>query len=127
MSVPPLVTNTLIVLLNQQLFQDHELSQIRHLFSFKNSVPLRTIITLKGMGRVLIVYEKNEDAKRAREQYHGWNFSSAECTLRVYYGEHTKPEWLDPDPSKRMSYLSIPKPSKNFLLSPPGFHPSNRR
>ncbi|KAJ3273246.1 hypothetical protein HDV01_004604 [Terramyces sp. JEL0728] len=36
---------------------------------------------------------------------------------------HTDLNWLNPEPSIRMSYLNIPEPERNFLLSPPGSPP----
>ncbi|KAJ3277213.1 hypothetical protein HK104_003550 [Borealophlyctis nickersoniae] len=43
--------------------------------------------------------------------------------LRVYFGEHTDTDLLNPEEGKNLNYLRVPEIEKNFLLSPPGSPP----
>ncbi|KAJ3331904.1 hypothetical protein HDU91_003216, partial [Kappamyces sp. JEL0680] len=69
----PLATNTLIVLVNHNLFfAPRGTALLRTLFSKQESVPLLAVIALKSFMRFMIVYEATQDAREVKELLHGW-------------------------------------------------------
>ncbi|KAJ3415646.1 hypothetical protein HDV05_004522 [Chytridiales sp. JEL 0842] len=76
---------------------------------------------LKSFNRILAVFESCEDADMAKRSLHKERVGGREW--RVYFGEHTDLNLLQPNPNPQPLLLQVPATEKNFLLSPPGSPP----
>ncbi|KAI8930342.1 Calcipressin-domain-containing protein [Entophlyctis helioformis] len=119
-SPEPIATNTLILTnLTPEAFEQQG-QAVRDLLQ-QSYGSLARLVILKSFGRMLAVFADTHVAMRAKTELHKTQFQNKE--LRVYYGQHTDLNQLDPNAGVRLNLLQVPEIERNFLLSPPGSPP----
>ncbi|WVQ86024.1 hypothetical protein IAT38_008192 [Cryptococcus sp. DSM 104549] len=132
---PPPQTNTLALLLpHPTLFAPPILTLLRQ--HYEHYGPIAHWAPVRGFGRAIVVYEREEDAEMAKREG-DWlrldvggsgeaaagvdgvdKASPTELVLRLHY---LPPTILNPDPAT--THLAPPALPHNFLISPPGSPP----
>jgi len=114
-------SNTLILTsLPQAFFHPSVLEPLRN--HFETYGPLYSWAPIKGFGRVIVVFHDIHDAERMRQDCDGLqvgNDDSSLKTLRIYRGDPTPTEPIDPE----SIHLKVPSNPRNQLISPPGSPP----
>ncbi|KAM0792043.1 hypothetical protein ACM66B_004751 [Microbotryomycetes sp. NB124-2] len=119
-------TNSLILLWPDELFS----TRLQPLFKahFANYGDLVLWTPLRKLGRVLVAYEDDESAIKARREMDGfvWDEASDDIQsdsehepMRVFFG----PRLALPLRDLHSTLLDVPQLSRNFLISPPGSPP----
>ncbi|KAL2916323.1 hypothetical protein HK105_204079 [Polyrhizophydium stewartii] len=116
----PIATNTLVITnLLPEAFEAQG-QPVREMLQ-QTYGSLAKLVILKSFGRMLAVFSDTFVAQRAREDLHKSDFQGRE--MRVYFGQHTDLNHLDPNAGMRLNLLQVPETERNFLLSPPGSPP----
>ncbi|EGD82296.1 hypothetical protein PTSG_02964 [Salpingoeca rosetta] len=117
MAVSAVPSNTVICSLEQDFFTNSAaFSQTMQLMSRAEGCgELNDIIISEEECKIKFIYEKQEDAVKARLKLHGFVFHGHE--IDTDFGQA-----FDVNPPQ-MSYLKVPEPTKQFLISPPASPP----
>ncbi|BGP29802.1 hypothetical protein JCM10296v2_001548 [Rhodotorula toruloides] len=131
---PPAPTNVLVLVLPSLLFS-LDLLPLFHAH-FASYGTLHAWTPLEKFGRVICVYDDEDEARRAKDEMDGfvWEEEGDEglpnghepTPIRAYYGPTFPTErlaYLQQSQTTPATHLEVPSSGKNFLISPPGSPP----